>query len=260
MIHPAASVDPKAEVDPTADIGAFAVVDGEVTIGPHCHIGPHVYLTGHTRLGAQNKVHAGCVLGDAPQDLKFQGGTTSLEIGEKNVFREGVTVHRSNDPEEATVIGSNNYFMATSHVGHNSRVGDRNVLANGALLGGHVRLMDQAFISAHCLVHQFVRIGPLALMQGGAGISKDLPPFCVASERNRINGLNSVGLRRAGYSQESRVELRELYRFLFLGSHPIRKAVEEARERFLQGPSQELLDFVAESQRGVCGHQRESSE
>jgi UDP-N-acetylglucosamine acyltransferase len=180
VIHPTAVIHPKAQVDSSCHVGAYAVIDEHVVVGPNCWIGPHVHLTGLTTLGARNRFHAGCVIGDAPQDLKYKGEPTRLRIGDENVFREHVTVHRSNTPQEDTVLGSNNYLMAGSHVGHNSRLSNHVILANGALLGGHVQVDDRAFISGNCLVHQFVRVGTLALMQGGAAISKDLPPFTIA--------------------------------------------------------------------------------
>ncbi len=252
MIHPTAVVHPRAQLDATVVVGPGAVIDAEVTVGPRCVIGPHVYLTGHTTLGADNRVHAGCVLGEAPQDLKYAGAATRLRIGDRNVFREHVTVHRSNTPEEDTVVGSDNFLMAHCHVGHNCRLGDRIILANGAALGGHVTVQDRAFISGNCLVHQFVRVGMLALMQGGSAISKDLPPFTVARGENAICGLNVVGLRRAGVSDRDRLELRRLYRFLFRSHRNLREAVVAARSRFMSELGQRLLDFIAASRRGVC--------
>ncbi len=253
MIHPTAVVHPRAHLDETVVVGPGAVIDAEVTVGPRCVIGPHAYLTGHTTLGADNRVHAGCVLGEAPQDLKYTGAPTRLRIGDRNVFREHVTVHRANTPEEDTVLGSDNFLMAHSHVGHNCRLGDRIILANGAALGGHVTVQDRAFISGNCLVHQFVRVGTLALMQGGSAISKDLPPFTVARGENAICGLNVVGLRRAGVSDQDRLELRRLYRFLFRSHRNLREAVAAARSQFVSELGQLLLDFIAASRRGVCG-------
>jgi acyl-ACP--UDP-N-acetylglucosamine O-acyltransferase len=167
MIHPTAIVHPKAKLAPTVQVGPYAVIDEGVEIGAHCLIGPHVYLTGLTCIGAHNQFHAGCVIGDAPQDVKYDGTPTRLRIGDHNLFREHVTVHRSNTIEAETVIGSHNFLMANSHVAHNCRLGDFVIIANGALLGGHVTVQDRAFISGNCMVHQFTRIGTLALMQGG---------------------------------------------------------------------------------------------
>lgn len=252
MIHPTAIVHPGARLDSTVRVGPYAVIDAEVELGPDCEVGPHVHLTGRTRIGARNRFHAGCVIGDAPQDAKYGGEPTRLRIGDGNVFREHVTVHRANHPDTETVLGSHNLLMAHSHVAHNCVLGDYVILANGALLGGHVTVADRAFISGNCLVHQFVRVGRLAMMQGGSAISKDLPPFTMARGDNGICGLNVVGLRRAGLDAATRLELKQLYRFLFREGRNLREAVAAARERFFSPAAREMLEFVAESRRGVC--------
>jgi len=211
-----------------------------------------VHLTGHTTVGRRNRFHTGAVIGDAPQDLKYAGAPTRLRIGDANVFREHVTVHRANKLEDDTVIGDGNLFMAGSHVGHNCVIGSDNIVANGALLAGHVTLADRVFISGNCLVHQFCRIGRLAMMQGGAGISKDLPPFCVAHGDNGLAGLNTVGLRRAGFGSEERLQLRRLFHLLFRSETRLSHALVAARDTFPDPAAQEVISFVAASRRGVC--------
>lgn len=252
MIHPSAVIHPKAQLDPTVRVAPYAVIDEHVTLGPDCVVGAHVYLTGHLMAGARNRFFAGSVIGEAPQDLKYKDLPTRVRIGDDNVFREHVTVHRSNDLAEDTVLGSNNFLMANSHVGHNARLGNQIIIANGALLAGHVSVADRVFISGNCLAHQFVRIGTLAMMQGGAGISLDLPPFTIARGDNGICGLNVVGLRRAGFTPELRRELKRLYLVLFRGGRKLREAVEEAREDFRSEAAQTMLDFVAATRRGIC--------
>jgi UDP-N-acetylglucosamine acyltransferase len=252
VIHPTAIIHPKAKLDSSVRVGPYAVIDEAVELGPDCIIGPHVYLTGNTTIGADNRFYAGCVIGEAPQDLKYKAETTRLRIGDKNVFREHVTVHRSTKAAEETVIGSQNFLMANSHVAHNCRLGDFVIMANGALLGGHVTLADRAFISGNCLIHQFVRVGTLALMQGGSAISKDLPPYTVARGDNGICGLNVVGLRRAGFTANERLELKQLYHSLFRMGLNLRSAVAKARQRFASAPAKVMLDFVMGSKRGVC--------
>jgi UDP-N-acetylglucosamine acyltransferase len=253
MIHATAVVHPRAQLDSTVEVGPYAVIEASVSIGPQCIIGPHVYLTGATTIGAHNEFHAGCVIGDAPQDLKYKNVPTRLRIGEHNVFREHVTAHRSNSADEETLIGSHNFLMAHCHVAHNCRLGDHIIIANGALLAGHVTVQDRAFISGNCIVHQYCRIGTLSLMQGAAAISKDLPPFTVARHgANTLCGLNSVGLRRAGFSTEERMELKRLYHALFDSNANLREAVAQARARFNGAAAKTLLEFVAQSKRGVC--------
>jgi UDP-N-acetylglucosamine acyltransferase len=252
VIHPTAIIHPKAKLDSSVEVGPYAVIDEAVEIGKACVIGPHVYLTGHTAIGARNRFFAGCVIGEAPQDLKYRNEPTGLRIGEENVFREHVTVHRSSKGAERTIIGSHNFLMQHSHVAHNALVGDYVILAGGALLAGHVTVEDRAFISGNCLVHQFVRLGTLSLMQGGAAISKDLPPFTIAHGVNGLCGLNVVGLRRAGISAPERQELKQLYRSLFREGQNLSDALAAAKRKFSSGPAKVMLDFVVSSKRGVC--------
>ncbi|MCU0787307.1 MAG: acyl-ACP--UDP-N-acetylglucosamine O-acyltransferase [Verrucomicrobia bacterium] len=252
MIHPTAIIHPRAEVDPGATLGPYTVIDEGVVVGPGCTFGPHCHITGLTTIGAGNRFHAGCVIGDAPQDLKYRGEPTGLRIGEGNVFREYMTVSRSNKPEEPTVIGSHGYFMAYSHVGHNSAVGDHVIMTNCSALGGHVLVQDRAFISTGCMVHQFVRVGTLSLMQGGSAISKDLPPFTIARGDNGMCGLNVVGLRRAGFTPEQRSDLKKLYRLLFRSGRLRSDAVRDAGPTEPGSPAAQLIEFVISSKRGLC--------
>jgi UDP-N-acetylglucosamine acyltransferase len=253
MIHPTAIIHPEAQLDPGVEVGPYAVIDSRVSMGPGCRVGPHVYLTGHTRIGANNRFYAGCVVGEAPQDVKYKDEPTELRMGDNNLVREGATVHRSAKVGEATVIGSHNFLMVNSHVGHNAVLGDHVILANGALLAGHVEVGDRAFISGNCLVHQFVRVGTLALMQGGARISKDLPPFTIARGPNQLlSGLNIIGLRRAGFTAAERLELKKIYHLLLRRTGDFSAALAEARKNFTSAPARTLLDFAASSKRGLC--------
>jgi UDP-N-acetylglucosamine acyltransferase len=251
MIHPTAVIHPKAKLDSTVQVGPHVVIDEFVEIGAHCIVGPHVYLTGATTIGTHNRFHASCVIGDAPVDLKYQGAPTRLRIGDHNVFREHVTVHCSNSLTEDTVVGSHNLLTPQCHVGHNTVIGDQVIVGGGAMLAGHVVVQDRVFISGNCLVHQFCRIGTLAMMQGGAAISKDLPPFTVARGMNEICGLNTIGLRRAGLNSEERLELKRLYRALFRAGQNLRAAVADAQTKFTGAAARTMLEFVAAAKRGV---------
>ena len=252
MIHPSAIVSPKARLDPTVQVGPYTVIDKGVEIGPHCIIGPHVYITGRTTIGAHNHFYAGCVIGEAPQDLKYKDEPTGLRIGERNVFREHFTVHRSNKSAEETIIGSDNFLMANTHVAHNCWLGNHVIMANGALLAGYVTVHDHAFLSGNCAVHQFVRVGTLAISQGCSALTKDLPPYTLAFRGNCLCGLNVVGLRRAGFTAAERLELKRVYRVLFRQGRNLRLAVAAARKEFSSPPAKVLIDFVAASKRGVC--------
>lgn len=253
MIHPTAVIHPGARLGAGTSVGAHAVIDEGVVLGDECHVGPLVHLTGDTQAGAGNRFHAGCVIGDAPQDAKYAGDRTRLKIGNGNVFREHVTVHRSNRMDDDTVIGDGNLLMAGCHVGHNCRIGNQVILANGALLAGHVTVFDRAFVSGNCAVHQFCRVGRLALMQGGSAISKDLPPFCIARGDNGMAGLNSVGLRRAGVTSADRLVVRRAYHALFRSLERRSRALDSVRSQLGDHPLvRELIEFVESSRRGIC--------
>ena len=259
MIHPTAIIHPSARVGQGTRIGAYSVIDADVSLGEGCEVGPHVYLTGRAQIGAKNRIHAGCVIGDLPQDVRFRGEPTSVVIGDGNVIREHVTIHRSNKVEEPTRIGSNNLLMAHCHLGHNTAVGNNVIIANGALLGGHVTVDDRVFISGNCLLHQFVRVGTLALMQGGSAISKDLPPYTIARGDNTIAGLNTIGLRRGGLTSAERLELRRAYHLLFRSGVKLSEALARARKEFQSEKARVLLDFIASGRRGFCADRSKSS-
>jgi UDP-N-acetylglucosamine acyltransferase len=252
VIHPTAIIHPKAKLDSSVRIGPYAVIDEHVEIGAGSVIGSHVYITGLTSIGSHNRFFAGCVIGEAPQDLGYKNELTGLSIGAHNTFREHVTIHRSSKLGEDTIIGSHNFLMQHSHVAHNAVLSDHVILAGGALLAGHVKVADRAFISGNCLVHQFVRVGTLALMQGGAAISKDLPPYTMARGYNGICGLNTVGLRRAGFSAADRLELKQLYHALFRNGLNLRTAVARAQKSFSSAPARIMLDFVSTAKRSIC--------
>ena len=252
MIHPTALIHPQAKLHSTVRVGPYAIVDEAVEIGADCVLGPHVHITGVTRIGSGNRFHTGCVIGDAPQDLKYKDEPTRLTIGDRNVFREHFTVHRSNKIAGQTVIGSDNFLMQHCHVAHDCVLGNQVIIAGGAQLAGHVTVQDRAFISGNCLVHQFTTIGTLSIMQGGAGIGKDLPPYCVAVLRNTICGLNIIGLRRAGLSPAERLELKRVYRTLFRSGLNRAEGLTRARAEADSAAARTLIEFVAASKRGVC--------
>lgn len=252
MIHPTAVVHPGAQIDPTVSVGPCAVIDEHVILGAHCVVGPHVHLTGHLTAGAHNQFHSGCVIGGPPQDLRYKDEPTRVRIGDSNVFRENMTVNRSNKIEEDTVIGSHCFLMADSHVGHNSVLADHVIMANGTLLAGHVTVGDRVFFSGNAMVHQFGRVGRLALLQGGAAATRDVPPYCIARGYGGIAGLNVVGLRRAGFTSEQRLELRRLYHLIFRSRQRLAVALEQARAEFSSENARLLIDFASTSKRGMC--------
>lgn len=250
MIHPTAVVAAGADIHPTAEIGPYAVVEDAVRIGAGTRIMAHVVLHGPTDIGARNVVHPGAVLGGAPQDLTFAGGETFLRIGDDNVFREHVTIHRGS--VGSTLIGNGNYFMQSAHVAHDCRIGDATIVAGGALLAGHVALADRAFVSGNCVVHQHVRIGRLALLRGLARTSRDVPPFCIIDGTHTVRGVNAVGLRRAGFDATRIAAIRRTVAALFGRPTHLGQALARVEAGDPTDDVRELVAFVRASTRGVC--------
>ncbi|MEE9354342.1 MAG: acyl-ACP--UDP-N-acetylglucosamine O-acyltransferase [Methylococcaceae bacterium] len=217
LIHPTAYIDPAASLGEETRVGPFAVIEGDVTVGSNCLIDTHAVIRSYTTLGERNRVHPHVVLGDLPQDLGFQAETPSrLVIGDDNVFREGFTAHRSSREGEATIIGSNGYYMNNSHVAHDCTLGDGIIFANNVLLAGHVAVGDKVFMGGAAVVHQFCRIGTFAIVQGTTGIGMDVIPYLMigGSRPAKHYRLNKVALRRAGVSGDRYRVLEQAVRLL----------------------------------------------
>lgn len=251
-IHPTALIDPRAEIHPEASIGPYVVIDGPVRIGRGTKVFAHAVLTSNTDIGEDNEIHMGAVIGHAPQDLSYRGGHTSLKIGHRNIIREHSQIHRGTTEGSATIIGNDNYLMHHSHVAHNCDIGNHTIIAGGVLLAGYVKVEDRAFVSGNCVVHQFVRIGTLALLRGLSRTSRDVPPFCIMDGTHTIRGINGIGLRRAGFDRERIYELRRVYTKLFYRKVNLRQAVEAVRKEPCSPDVHYLLDFIEQSKRGVC--------
>jgi UDP-N-acetylglucosamine acyltransferase len=251
-IHPTAIVDRQAEVDPSADVGPFVVIDGPVRVGARTRIMTGAYLAGHTEIGADNVIHPHAVLGHEPQDLAYRGAPTGLRLGDRNVVREHAEIHRGTQPETRTEIGDDTYLMSHAHVGHNCLLGDRVILATGAMLGGHVTVEEQAFISGNCVVHQHCRVGKLSIMRGLARASRDLPPFAIIDGTHTVRGLNRVGLRRAGFDAARVRALATAFRILFRVRTNLPAAITRV-EAEVKGPDVDyLLAFLRASRRGAA--------
>jgi UDP-N-acetylglucosamine acyltransferase len=251
-IHPTALVDPRAELHPEAEIGPYVVIDGPVRIGRGTRVLAHAVLTGNTEIGDDNEIHMGAVIGHTPQDLAYKGGHSLLKIGHRNIIREHSQIHRGTVEGSATVLGNDNYLMHHAHVAHNCQLGNQTIIAGGALLAGYVQVEDRAFVSGNCVVHQFVRIGTLALLRGLSRTSRDVPPFCIMDGTHTVRGLNVVGLRRAGFTAERIRALRQAFSRLFRQRVNMRRVVEELRQEPCSPDVLYLLDFIQQSKRGVC--------
>lgn len=259
-IHPTAMVDPGARLGDGVEIGPYALIGAEVEIGPGSVVQSHAVLKGAVRVGTENEIGHGSIIGGTPQDLGFKAGTkSSVQIGDRNIIREHVTIHRGTTPDSATRIGHNNFLMAGAHLGHNCAIGNNIILANNCLLGGYVTVDDGAFLGGGCVFHQFVRVGRLAITQGNSGFGKDIPPFVAAADVNKVVGLNVIGLRRAGFSAAERTEIKAAFRLLYESGLNVTQALEQAEKKSWGAAAQSFFDFVAGAKRrGICGLRRSS--
>jgi UDP-N-acetylglucosamine acyltransferase len=258
-IHPTAIVSPSAQVAPDARIGPYAVIEEEVKIGAGCEIGSHAVIKRFTSLGVRNRVFEHATLGGEPQDVKFKGERSSLVIGDDNLIRESVTIHRASGEGEVTRVGSRNFLMIGVHIAHNCTVGDDNIFANGAALAGHITVEDHVFLSNDAGAHQFVRFGRYAMVGGKSKIVQDVPPFFITDGNPpRVRGLNSVGLRRAGFTPESRRALKHAYHLLFRSALPLEAALGEM-EKSGDDNVLHLVEFIKGSRRGFTRGRRKPS-
>lgn len=255
MIHPSAVISPEARLAPDVRVGAHVVIDGPAEIGPGCVLGPGAVLLGRVALGARCRIGSGAVLGGDPQDLGFDPATDSgVRLGEDNVVREHVTIHRATRPGQDTTVGDKNYLMAGVHLAHDVAMGSHNVVANNTLFGGHVRVGDRAVFGGGCVFHQHVRVGDGVMTQGISGYGKDIPPFCLGAKVNEVFGLNAVGLRRAGAGPDERRELQRAFQLLYRAGKNTREALAAAGEESWGPRAQAFWDFVrvAMEGRGIC--------
>ena len=241
------------------EIGPFCVLDGKIAVGSATRMIAHVTVLGSTEIGSGNVLHPNVVIGDEPQDIAYAGGERKVRIGDRNVFREGVTIHRGSEHGEITTIGNDNFFMQNSHAAHDCRIGNSTIIAGGALLAGWVEVGDRALVSGNCVVHQYIRIGRLAMMRGLSRTSRDIPPFCIMDGTHTLRGINIVGLRRAGFDAKRIRALRETFAALFGKRQNLKLAVERVRAGggALSADVIEMLDFIAQSKRGVAFGPRE---
>ncbi len=253
LVHSTAIISAEAELADDVQVGPFAVIDGPVRVGPGCVIEGHACLSGPLVMGRDNVVGHGAVLGKPPQHRAYRGESSALRIGDGNIFREYVTVHRGT-PEGGgvTAIGDRNYFMIASHLGHDARVGDGCTLINGALVAGHVRLGDGCILSGYAAVQQRVRVGRLAMIGGLGSTTKDVPPFVLQQGYNCVSGLNLIGLRRAGVPVASINALRDAFRILYKEGRPQSQAIDRIEADHGQvAEVAEFLAFIRDSQLGI---------
>lgn len=252
-IDPSARIAPDAELAAGVEVGPGVIIDGPSKIGAGTRILAHAYIGPFTTIGEGNVISFGAIIGHEPQDYAFQGEESYTIIGDGNIIREYVTIHRGTKPGSATRVGNRNFIMALSHLAHNAQLGDHVIVVNNALVGGYVEVADRAYISGNCAIHQFCRIGTLALMRGGSRTSRDVPPYCIIDGEHTVRGLNLVGLKRAGFTAEQIRPLQDAVRLLFFRRSNLTKAIAKVEAKVPATPEvAHLLDFIKASQRGVA--------
>ena len=252
-IAPTARIDPCASIGPDVSIGDYCVIEADVAIGAGCRLEPYVYVKRWTTLGEANEISAGTVLGTDPLDKNFTGERSYLRIGNRNKIREHYTISRGTQPESITEIGDDNYIMTAGHIAHNCKIGNRTVICSCALVAGYVEVEDGAFISGGVVIHQFSRIGELAMIGGNTRVNSDVPPYMLCSDFNAaVKGLNVVGLKRAGFGPADISALKTAYRILFRSRLKLEEALQRIQVECPTTHTRHLIDFIRRSERGVC--------
>jgi UDP-N-acetylglucosamine acyltransferase len=254
-IHPTAIVSPEANLEEGVEIGPYTIIGPDVNIGKNTVIGPHVVIDAHTDIGEGCRIFQFASIGAIPQDLKFKGENTRVIIGNYNTIREFATIHQATSADIGiTVIGDRNLLMAYTHVAHNCKLGNHIIMGNAANLAGHIHIEDHAIISGMTGIHQFTRIGAHCFIGGASAVSKDIPPFVLASGNYaKLYGLNIIGLKRRGFKEETIRALKEAYRIIFRSSLLLRVAIEKVKNEVEDLPEiQQLITFIQKSERGIC--------
>ena len=253
QVAPTARVHPDAVIGPAVSIGDYAVIESDVVIGTGSRLESYVYVKRWTTLGNENEISAGTVLGTDPLDKGFKGERSYLKIGKRNKIREHYTISRGTKPEAATVIGDGNYIMTSGHIAHNCKIGDHTVIASCSLVAGYVEIESQAFISGGVGIHQYSKIGRLAMVAGNSGVNADLPPYFMYSGfRAAAHGLNVVGLRRAGFSAADVTAVKSAYRILYKSGLKLAAAITRIETEIPTEHTLHLVRFIRSSERGIC--------
>jgi len=252
-IDPSARIAPEAELAPGVEVGPGVIIEGPSRIGAGTRILAHAYIGPYTTIGEHNLIGFGAVIGYDPQDYAFTGEESYTIIGDHNLIREYATIHRGTKPGSATRVGNHCFLMALSHLAHNTSLGNHVIVVNGALVGGYVELADRVFISGNCVIHQFCRVGTLSIMRGGSRTSRDLPPYSIIDGDHTVRGVNLVGLKRAGFTREQIVPVRQAFRLLFSKRGHLSRDVEQVEAEVPLTPEVvHLLNFIRSSKRGVA--------
>jgi len=256
-IHPTALVSAQAQIADDVEIGPNVIIGSQVSLGKGCVVNGMAVIDGKTTIGEYNFIGYGAVLGAAPQDFAFKDEDKSeLRVGKRNTFREYVTIHRGSKVGSATVVGDDCCLMAGSHLGHNVLLGNNVTISNNCLLGGYVEIGDGTVLGAGSAFHQFLRVGPLAVVSSGARSRKDIPPYVLVSANNILSGINSIGLLKAGWTAEAQTEIQRAFMLVYGSQLNISQALQKAKAASWSLEASAFFDFIASSKRGVCGGKR----
>ncbi|HMU82348.1 MAG TPA: acyl-ACP--UDP-N-acetylglucosamine O-acyltransferase [Leptospiraceae bacterium] len=255
-IHPTAIIHPTAKLHESVEVGPFCIIDQDVVMGEGCFVESTVKIHARTVIGKNNRFHHGAIIGCEPQDLGYDRSSPCyVKIGDNNVFKEGANIHRGTKPDHPTLIGNNNYFMGNFHVGHDCILGDHSIFTHGTVLAGHVTVGNYAFISGVAAVHQFCKVGDYSMIAGCSKIVKDVPPYATADGNPAtLIGINSVGLKRAGYSPAKRDAIKQAYKLLFHSGKNIKQALAELKSQENTDEVKLIVKFFEDSDRGVTDH------
>jgi UDP-N-acetylglucosamine acyltransferase len=260
-IHPTAIISKHAQLGDSNEIGPGCIIEESAVIGSRNKLWMNVFIGPGTTIGDENQIHMGAIIGHAPQDVAYSGAATYTTIGSRNTIREYVTIHRGTKEGSATVIGDDNFFMASAHIAHNCQIGCKATLVNLATLAGYCVVEDEVLLSGMVVVHQFTRIGKLAMVSGLSAVNKDVPPYMFCGGRPAvIQGLNSVGLRRAGLAVEIRQEIHQAHQLLYRSGLNVAHALEAIEQACKSDDVKQLVEFIRASKRGICAGIGESTE
>lgn len=257
MIHETAIIEKGAVIGKDSSVGAYSIIEKDVILGDNVIISPYVHIKGETSIGEGTFIGTGVVIGEGPQMLGIKTSIGKTIIGKNNIIREYVTINSASSPDKATSLGDENFLMAFCHVAHDCQIGSKVVICNGVLAAGFIEIQDGVFISGNVAIHQFVRIGQLAIVGGLARINQDVPPFMMAVGDSRIWGLNLIGLRRAGFKREDIKKVKEAYNIIYRKGFPLKKAMVEL-EKIESEKVKKIIVFILASKRGICGPQKGS--
>ncbi len=254
MIDKTAIIKGDVKLGENVFIGPYSIIEGNIFIDDNTFIDSHVVIKGNVRIGKKNKIYSGARIGFPPQDLKYQGEDTQIIMGDENIIREFVTIHRATGEGGKTIIGNKNFFMAYSHIAHNCKIGNEVIIVNGTQLAGHVEVEDFAFISSNCLIHQFVRIGKYVMIGGGTHVKMDIVPYALVygAPDAEIKGINSVGLKRRGFEGERLLNIKRAFKVLFFNNLNTTQALNVLKDNFENNEDIEyLIKFIQDSKRGI---------